>query len=86
MPLLHAEDESLQHQSVAMYKELLAETSNSSPQIRQIFERFQKISLVHYNSVILFGRFPERNAILRRKTTEEEKIYLKNTQVMRDEY
>jgi uncharacterized protein (DUF924 family) len=34
----------------------------------------------------MFGRFPERNRYLGRKATEEEEIYLKNTQVMKDDY
>lgn len=86
LPLVHAESLELQSLSKKMYSELLEEVSNQQPVIKMMFQRFEKISEVHYNSVLVFGRFPERNQYLNRKTTFEEQIYLDNTQVMRDEY
>lgn len=86
MPLLHAEDLALQEQSVRMYKELYEEAAEHMPAAKMMFSRFVKISDVHYNSVVAFGRFPERNPYLKRKTTLEEEVYLQNTLVMIDEY
>jgi uncharacterized protein (DUF924 family) len=86
LPILHAEDLPLQQMSVKLYKELLEEVTQNMPTVQMMFTRFVKISEVHYNSVLAFGRFPERNGYLNRRTTFEEEVYLKNTQVMRDEY
>lgn len=86
LPLLHSENLELQILSKKMYNALLEEVEENQPVIKMMFQRFFKISEVHYNSVLVFGRFPERNGYLNRKTSFEEQVYLDNTQVMRDEY
>ena len=37
---------------------------------------FDTIAIRHYNSVVNFGRFPERNIYLNRTSTSEEKAFL----------
>jgi len=86
MPLVHAEDLVLQQKSVDMYQDLYQEICDRNPGVKLIFDRFQRISKVHYSSVLTFGRFPERNEGLARVPTFEEQIYLKNTLVMKEEY
>jgi len=83
MPLIHAEDLQLQQMSVNMYQQLYDDANSS---VKLMFDRFHKISKVHYNSVVLFGRFPERNEYLKRRSTPEEIVYIRNTQVMHNEY
>eukprot|EP01111_Echinosteliopsis_oligospora_P012388 TRINITY_DN4228_c0_g1_i1.p1 TRINITY_DN4228_c0_g1~~TRINITY_DN4228_c0_g1_i1.p1 ORF type:complete len:222 (-),score=42.56 TRINITY_DN4228_c0_g1_i1:139-804(-) len=77
MPLVHAEDIEMQTISKQMYSQLLDEVITHQPAIKMMFQRFVKISEVHYNSVLLFGRFPERNRYLCRRTTPEEKNIFK---------
>ena len=35
-------------------------------------------TIVHYDTIEKFGRFPHRNAVLGRKNTPEEEEYMKN--------
>ena len=86
MPLVHAEDLELQKLCVDMYQKLYEEVEHTQSEVKMMFERFCRISKVHYNSVLVFGRFPERNVYLKRKNTYEEDIYMQNTMVMREEY
>jgi len=77
MPLLHAEDAQLQAKSQEMFNQLYLHTKASCPGFLQIAERFTKIAQIHAKSVELFGRFPERNQYLGRKSTVAEEAYLR---------
>jgi len=79
MPLVHSENFDDQELSWKIYNELKDQNTRND-----IFDRFKTASSVHRNSVILFGRFPERNKILGRPSTEREKVYLENTLVIKD--
>ena len=41
-------------------------------------KRISKAATEHYETILRFGRFPHRNAVLGRQNTPEENIYLKN--------
>lgn len=73
-PLLHSEKIAHQDQAVQAYQILdelaLAET-------RIIYDSFLKFAHHHYGIIQRFHRFPQRNHILGRQSTEEELIYLK---------
>jgi len=43
-------------------------------------KRFSKAATEHYDTILRFGRFPHRNAVLGRKNTPIEDVYLKNPQ------
>ena len=73
MPLQHAESKVVQEQSVATY-EALAESVPAAQ--RERFEGFTKYARLHRDIVARFGRFPHRNAILGRPSTEAERDYL----------
>jgi len=63
MPFQHSEDGVEQDRSLALYERLGIEAA-------------QKSALRHHEIVVRFGRFPHRNAVLGRDTTEEEAAFL----------
>lgn len=80
-PLLHAEHLGYQEQSVRAYQ-TLAEIAFS--ETRVIYDSFLKFANHHYTLIQRFGRFPQRNAILGRQSTDEELVYLRETEETTD--
>lgn len=76
-PLLHAEHLGYQEQSVRAYQ-LLAEIAFS--ETRVIYDSFLKFANHHYTIIQRFGRFPQRNAVLGRASTEQELSYLREAE------
>ena len=76
LPLEHAEDPAIQNMSVAEYRRLLAEAPSD---IKPEMQDFLNYALVHQQQIARFGRFPARNAILGRKSTPEEILFLQQT-------
>jgi uncharacterized protein (DUF924 family) len=72
-PLMHSENVEIQATSIRAYKILL---DLSFPEAKGIFENFLEHALKHFDVIKRFGRFPERNKILGRKSTKEEMAYL----------
>lgn len=75
LPLEHAEDEALQQRSV----ELFAQLRDGHPEPAELQTYLQgtwDYALRHQAVIARFGRFPHRNAILGRTSTEEEQAYL----------
>ena len=66
MPLMHAEDRALQERSVEQFSALESEAELG----------FVRHAVMHRDIVARFGRFPHRNALLNRTSTEEEAAYL----------
>lgn len=73
LPLEHAEDPALQDQSVTLHERLLAELP---PEHREDYRGFLEHARKHRDIIARFGRFPHRNAILGRDSTEEEIAFL----------
>lgn len=73
MPLMHAEDLQMQISSVRAFKTL---ADLSFPETHQIFFQFLTYAIKHYEVIKAFGRFPQRNAILNRDSTIDEKRFL----------
>lgn len=73
-PLLHSEKIGYQEQSVRAYRTLV---DLSFSETRVIFDSFYKFANHHYSIIKRFGRFPQRNALLTRKSTNAELEYLK---------
>lgn len=65
LPLMHAEDRDVQAQSVERFTAL-----------RDEMEAVLGFALGHRDIVARFGRFPHRNAILKRESTAEEAAFL----------
>lgn len=63
MPLMHAEDLALQERCVALCRAGGDETG-------------VEFALIHRDVIARFGRFPHRNAVLGRPTTNAERVFL----------
>ena len=73
MPLEHAEVLELQAKSVDAFRRLL----EVAPQHANKLSGYVDYAQRHYEVIERFGRFPHRNRILKRDSTPEEIIYLK---------
>lgn len=73
MPLQHAESVEVQTESVAIYQRLAGEVP---AELQVIFDGVAGYALRHRDIVRRFGRFPHRNAVLGRVSTEEESLWL----------
>ncbi len=73
MPFQHAESRLAQHTSVGLFTALRDETP---PGRRQLTGEFLRHAQQHRDIVLRFGRFPHRNGILGRESTEEELAFL----------
>ena len=73
MPLQHAEDLGLQRRSVEQFESLAAEVDDAW---RDCFAENAWHAREHHDIIERFGRFPHRNRILGRESTEEELRYL----------
>ena len=74
LPLEHAEDPAAQARAVELYEELLDDVPKEQ---RPTYEEFLDYAVQHQRIIDRFGRFPHRNEILGRETTEEEAAFLK---------
>jgi len=76
-PLLHSEEIDFQEKSIRAYQ-ILVELAFPETQI--IYESFFKFANHHYNIIRRFGRFPQRNKVLGRESTDEEVKYISESQ------
>ncbi len=75
MPLMHAEDEDLQALSVRTFERMAEQAPESA---RAAIEDSLAHAREHRDIIHRFGRFPHRNAVLERPSTEEEEAFLEN--------
>jgi len=73
MPFIHTEDESMQHKGVVLFQQLVNQASGEQYEFAQ---HSLKEARKHLNIIIRFGRFPHRNEVLGRVSTEEEMQFL----------
>lgn len=73
MPLQHAESRKVQKKSCAIFKKL---ADAASPTYKETFETIVQFAELHADIIERFGRFPHRNAILKRQNTPEEDEFL----------
>lgn len=73
MPLLQAENLTIQQQSVELYQRLV---DYSLKETKLFYQTFLALALHHLEIIEQFGRFPERNAALGRSMTSAELAYL----------
>lgn len=76
MPLVHAENAEIQESSIRLYQDL---ASLSMAETSQIYQLFLAYAYAHFRVIKEFGRFPQRNNVLNRQSTEAETAFLKNT-------
>lgn len=73
LPLEHAENLGLQDRSVTLFEQLERE---APPGGARMFAAFTEYARKHREVIARFGRFPHRNGVLGRATTDEEARYL----------
>jgi uncharacterized protein (DUF924 family) len=76
MPLVHAEDVEIQEQSIRLFQSLV---SLSMTETTQVYQLFLAYAYAHFRVIKEFGRFPQRNGVLGRSSTDAEKAFLKST-------
>ncbi|OGT59282.1 MAG: hypothetical protein A3F14_01280 [Gammaproteobacteria bacterium RIFCSPHIGHO2_12_FULL_43_28] len=75
MPLVHAEDVDCQERSIRLYQELVALSMTETTQVYQLFLAY---AYAHFRVIKEFGRFPQRNRVLGRTSTQEEIDFMKS--------
>lgn len=70
----HSEDLSLQNRAVGLFTDLLNEAADDE---RAVFAGYLDFAERHQRIIARFGRFPHRNAILARPSTDEEQAFLR---------
>lgn len=73
MPLMHAEDASIQKRCVELFQSLC---DSVPPEQREVFSGSVRFAEAHRDIVVRFRRFPHRNSILGRTSTAEEMEFL----------
>ncbi|MEN7342019.1 MAG: DUF924 family protein [Pseudomonadota bacterium] len=73
MPMQHVESLKVQEKSVAVFRTLV---KKANPSERETLETCADFAELHRDIIEQFGRFPHRNAILGRESTETEKAFL----------
>jgi uncharacterized protein (DUF924 family) len=76
VPLMHAENLTLQQTMVRRFTDLVELSTVRSPRNRDFFAFALDYARRHRDVVATFGRFPHRNALLGRSNTEAEKAFL----------
>jgi len=76
LPFEHAEDLTAQQQAVALFYALYKQAPANQ---RQTFQEYHNYAERHKIIIERFGRFPHRNAILKRSSTKEEERFLMGT-------
>lgn len=74
MPMQHAESREVQARSVTVFAALAA--APAPPPIRAVLEGFARYAELHRDIIERFGRFPHRNRVLERESTDAERDYL----------
>jgi uncharacterized protein (DUF924 family) len=75
LPLEHSESAAMQEESVAAFRRLLAD---APPAQHKLFDGILKFALDHQSVIQHFGRFPQRNAALGRRSSSAEQAYLRS--------
>ena len=73
LPFEHSEDRVEQQRSVALYQKL---AESAPPHEAELFNGYLEFAHKHYDIINRFGRFPHRNLILGRASTEIERTFL----------
>lgn len=76
MPLEHSEEISDQKLCLALMKQLVEEAEKEHLQWLKTMEQSFDFAKRHYDIILNFGRFPHRNEILERESTQEELLFL----------
>lgn len=75
MPLVHSESVQSQELSIRLFQNLVSLSMSETTQVYQLFLAY---AYAHFRVIKEFGRFPQRNKILGRVSTDAEINFLKN--------
>lgn len=78
MPLMHCEDIGQQYMSRQCFQDLVTENEENSTDNVEYYQYHLKYALSYYEQIERFFRFPHRNKILNRESTEAEIDFLTN--------
>ena len=73
MPFEHAENVIDQHTAVGLFSAL---RDQSPREVRNVTGNYLRYAQLHRDIVLRFGRFPHRNAVLGRSSSEEERQFV----------
>ncbi|TVP52131.1 MAG: DUF924 domain-containing protein [Halomonadaceae bacterium] len=73
MPFQHSERLRVQKEGLDLYYQLVRTAEGP---LRELLENFYRSAQRHHDIVARFGRFPHRNAVLKRPSSEEERTWL----------
>jgi len=76
LPLEHSEEINDQKLCLVLMKQLVDEAAKDHPQWLKTMEQGFDFAKRHYDIILNFGRFPHRNEILERESTQEELLFL----------
>lgn len=76
MPLEHSEDINCQKLCLALMQQLVVEAKKNHVELLSTMEMAYSYAQKHYDIIFNFGRFPHRNEILERESTQEELLFL----------
>ena len=76
MPLMHSEDIDIQKKSVEYFSGLEKKYKDSED-FANLVKQNKKYAVLHHDIIEKFGRYPHRNSVLGRESTEEEIEFLK---------
>lgn len=76
MPLMHSEALATQKLSLQFFKNLAVLSKTQNPENTPYFKYTLEYAKRHHDIIAKFGRFPHRNAILKRLSTAEESQFL----------
>ena len=77
LPLMHSEALEHQNHSVEAFLELARAAETESPEMRDTLSANLIFAARHRQVIARFGRFPHRNAVLGRQSTEAETAFMK---------
>lgn len=76
MPLVHSEHSEHQEKSIRLFQQLVGLSMQETTQVYQLFLAY---AYAHFRVIKEFGRFPQRNILLGRQSTQAEEAFLKST-------
>ena len=76
MPLMHAEDLTIQELSSQCFESLVTQSEEVNSRNTPYYEYSFAYARKHQEIIQRFGRFPHRNSLLSRETTSEEREFL----------
>lgn len=77
MPLIHSENIKIQERAIEYFQELLTEAHEKTHPSISYFEDLLNYAKQHVEIIKTFGRFPQRNKVLKRKSTSAENEFLR---------